>query len=178
MPIASALEQFTERFRHSQYLPFSFRYDGKSSAELMPSWTLRAESIKRLDKNSEWRIYVIDPRTGLQIHCETVQFADVPVIEWLLHFRNDGKTDTPIIEDVQALDLLLPPQTKEPDLHYARGAVCSMDDYQPILRVLNKGAKLLVQPGGGRSSSDYLPFFNLETDAGTGIIESIGWSGE
>jgi len=141
-PPAAALEQFAEKFRNPQSLPFSFRYDGKSSAELMPSWTLRAESIKRLDKNSEWRIYVIDPRTGLQIHCEVVQFAEVPVIEWLLHFRNDSKTDTPILDDIQALDVSLPPQTNEPVLHYARGAVCSMNDYQPILRVLNKGAKL------------------------------------
>jgi len=35
-----------------------------------------------------------------------------------------------------------------------------------------------VQPGGGRSSSDFLPFFNLETGADSGIILSIGWSGE
>ena len=177
-PDASACEQFAEKFRNPQSLPFSFRYDGKSSAELMPSWSIRQESIQRPDNSEEWRIYLTDPHTGLQIRCEIVQFADVPVIEWLLHFRNDGKADTPVIEDIQAADVTFPSQTKEPVLHYARGAVCSMNDYQPIRRVLNKGAKMLVQPGGGRSSSDYLPFFNLETSTRSGIILSIGWSGE
>ena len=35
-----------------------------------------------------------------------------------------------------------------------------------------------MSPQGGRSSEgDYLPFFNIESPAGQGVILGVGWSG-
>jgi alpha-galactosidase len=64
-----------------------------------------------------------------------------------------------------------------PVVHYAKGAVCSIDDFAPIDKALEPGAKLSLEPGGGRSSSEVLPFFNLDFGA-EGMILGIGWTGQ
>jgi alpha-galactosidase len=52
-----------------------------------------------------------------------------------------------------------------------------MDDFMPLTRVLGNQGELRLNAGGGRSSSAYLPFFNI--DAGSdGAVMAIGWTGE
>ncbi|MBI2297519.1 MAG: alpha-galactosidase [Armatimonadetes bacterium] len=100
-----------------------------------------------------------------------------PAAEWTLHLTNTGTADSPILNEIQALDLVFE-SAGDPLLHYARGGVCSMDDFQPLRRVFSPGATLRLQPGGGRSSSDFLPFFNLRLGPDCGVMLGIGWSGE
>jgi alpha-galactosidase len=120
----------------------------------------------------------LDPTTGLEVRLEAVQFSDWPAVEWVAHFKNTGIADTLIIESIQALDSLLPVVgSGPPRLHWAKGAVASFDDFAPQETVLKPGAKLRLQPGGGRSSSQVMPFFNVE-GAGGGVVAAIGWSGE
>ena len=141
--------------------PFSFTYGGRSSAELLPDWTLtRAQTL--VPGGSGLLMTWTCPKTGLQVRLEGVVYADFPVVEWTLHLRNTGTTDTPILEEVQALNILVPTANGDPRLRYAKGGTCSFEDFRPMERVLNKGGRAHFQPGGGRSSSDYLPFFNLE----------------
>ena len=33
------------------------------------------------------------------------QFDEFPAVEWVAHFKNTGKEDTPIIEDIRAIDV-------------------------------------------------------------------------
>jgi alpha-galactosidase len=104
-------------------------------------------------------------------------FKDFPAVEWVLHFQNTGAADTPILESVQALDAPLRCADGDPIVHYAKGATCSMDDFMPLTRVLGPHGRLYLEPGGGRSSSDFLPFFNLQAED-EGVVMAIGWSGE
>ncbi|MFA5203817.1 MAG: alpha-galactosidase [Lentisphaeria bacterium] len=118
------------------------------------------------------------PAAGLDCRCELRTFERHAAVEWTLHLRNPAAQPSPVLAEVQALDLSLEPELDEPVLHYARGAVCCLDDFQPVRRVLNRGAAVDLQPGGGRSSSDFLPYFNLQLGAGQGVIFGIGWAGE
>ena len=176
---AAALQTwFSHSFAKPANLPFSFQLGD----ELSPTLMVRSKStgqIKKLDDQRTWYQYCyLDKVTGLKVCCECTVYQDFPAVEWVLHLQNTGQTATGILQDLQALDWTTPGQSTEPVLHYAKGAVCSWDDFQPIRRVLNKKTVHQVQPGGGRSSSDYLPFFNLEQSANSGVIVAIGWSGE
>ena len=62
-------------------------------------------------------------------------------------------------------------------VHYANGALCSVDDFAPRQRRMTPGAELHLQPGGGRSSSLVLPFLNLDL-GDRGMVLGVGWTGE
>jgi alpha-galactosidase len=118
-----------------------------------------------------------DPDTGLLARITAQQFKDFPAVEWVIHFQNTGGADTPILEELQALDAVVHCAEGDPTIHHAKGATCSMDDFKPLSRVLSYNGRLHLEPGGGRSSSEFLPFFNIEAK-GEGVVVAIGWSGE
>jgi alpha-galactosidase len=109
---------------------------------------------------------------------EGIEFRNHPAVEWVVYFKNTGPGDTAILRDIWALDTTVDAAAGRAVLHYAKGATCSMNDYQPLTQAMTPGAKLHLQPGGGRASSDFLPFFNLESQPAGGVILGIGWSGE
>ncbi len=159
-------------------IPFSFVLNGTSSAKFLSTWTRKAISGTAMDTPISRIESFHDPVTGLEVRIAMVQYKDLPAVEWVVYLKNTSSQDTPIIEAIQPLDITLPKIEGDPILHYAKGATCSMEDFRPMTRVLNCGAKASFQPGGGRSSSDFLPFFNLETGQRHGVIVAVGWSGE
>ncbi len=166
------------RFEGRSAPPFSFNYAGVASTDLLKGWdSSRASRV--IDSNRTERTLVCtDPKTGLAVRLMAVEHRDFPTVEWTLYIKNTGTNDTPILSDIRALDLDLDAPAGDRVLHYARGAVCSMDDFQPLTEPLKPGARVHLQAGGGRSSSDFLPFFNVETPSRGGVIVGLGWSGE
>ena len=158
---------------------FSFIYDSRPSAELLRQWKPAENSRTLQDGRVELTKTYKDPATGLEVRAETTVFPDFPAVEWVLHFKNAGKSDSPILEKILPLDSALPfvGGSTPPVIHYAKGALCSIDDFAPVDKTLETGAKLNLQPGGGRSSSEVLPFFNVDM-GGEGMILAVGWSGE
>ena len=45
-----------------------------------------------------------DPKTGLEVRCAAVEYSDFPVVEWTVYFKNAGKENTPILENIQGMD--------------------------------------------------------------------------
>jgi alpha-galactosidase len=156
--------------------PFSFVYGGRSSADLLPGWKCEVKNSDQDVAKRQLEITYTDPDSGLVVRCVATVFKDFPAVEWVMHYKNTGSADSPILENVQALDApLFSPG--DPTIHYAKGATCSMSDFMPLTRVLGERGQLHLQPGGGRSSSQFLPFFNIETKE-EGAVLAIGWSGE
>ena len=105
-------------------------------------------------------------------------FAGHPAVEWVLQFRNGGKADTPILENILPLDLAVGvPDKGSVVLHHAHGSTCAATDFLPIDEPVPPAAKIQLAPQGGRSSNDCLPFFNLQWPGG-GLVGAIGWSGQ
>jgi len=156
--------------------PFSFRLGGRSSAELLPTWQVKreakaaAEGVKALVVT--WR----DPQSGLECEMEQQTFAGFPAVEWVLRFRNTGKTDTPLIEDIRPLDTQ-GAVFGDVQLRRSRGSPCTIADFEYQITPLAAGEKIQMVAGGGRSSNAWLPFFNLQTGR-SGVITAIGWSGQ
>lgn len=156
----------------------SFLVDGQPSAAVLPKWSRSVRELGQGDPPLGREVVYADPASGLQIRIEVESFQDFPAVEWVARFRNTAATNSPLLESIHAFDAALPLLSGGAStLHWAKGGVASFDDFAPQETALKPGSTLRLQPGGGRSSSQVLPFFNVE-GAGGGVIVAIGWSGE
>src|SRR5437660_5964714 len=86
--------------------PFSFRYDGQPSEQFIGGWEFRRESPAADGGRTEHVFSYTDPETQLQVRCECSVFKEFPAIEWVVKLRNGGQGDTPLLDDLQALDVI------------------------------------------------------------------------
>lgn len=162
----------------SKDLPFSFTYNGKSSAELLPACTKTEKDLKPSDGKRQHVVTFTDPATGLEVRYEATRFDGFPAVDWVVYFRNNGTTDTPIIENIRAMDMKVTPFTGENIVfHHSHGSTATATDFLPIDESLASGKEINLAPVDGRSSDTTFPFFNMEW-AGGGVIGAIGWSGQ
>jgi hypothetical protein len=167
-----------ERAPYSTEPPFSFVYGGKASAELLKEWKCERASRKldehRTERTSVWT----DPGTALQVRCVGIEYNDFPTVEWVVHFKNTGAQDTPILSDIQAVDLALA-RTGQGEfvLNHHAGDNCTPDSYEPRRLTLEPKSEHRFAPAGGRPTSVGFPYFNLEW-SGEGLIIVIGWPGQ
>lgn len=159
-------------------VPFSFRYGGRSSDELLPSWE-RTDGIRKLDEaRTGHTITWTDQQTGLELLCVAVEYTDFPTVEWTLHFKNTGTQDTPILSDILALDAEV--RRGQPGdflLRHHTGSTATMDDYRPHQTPLKPGGSLRLAPSGGRGSDGCWPYFNVDW-GDAGAIVAVGWPGQ
>lgn len=160
--------------------PFSFTYGGKSSDELLPTWSKESHSEKLDADRTKLITTWTDTSTGLKLTWEAVKFSDYPAAEWLLYVENTGKSDTPVISNLQAMDIGMKapinPQTPYV-FHYTNGAQSTPTDYEVSIKPLNNSGAQTLSGGGGRSSNKDFPFYKVETGDGS-IIVAVGWSGQ
>jgi alpha-galactosidase len=158
-------------------LPFSFVYERQSSEALLKAWP-ETTTLRQLDAGrTEHTLVWTDPKTGLQVRLTAVEYAGSPVVEWTEYFRNEGKADTPILEDVQPLDLSLPLTANSiPTILYSNGCG-GMDTYALHKYPLNQLDRLRLSNEGGGKTGTTIPFFDIQTGGG-GLIGAMGWPGQ
>ncbi len=163
-------------------LPFSFRYGSHSAAELLPAWKRSQTSRKSTGVTTHeqtWR----DPATGLECVLEMQSFTKFPAVEWIMRFRNTGRQDTPLLQDIRPLDIEWAPDQDrtwnhdETLLRRSCGSMHKATDFRYQVDPLPAGSTIAMVAGGGRSSNNWLPFFNLQSGK-TGVMVGIGWSGQ
>ena len=83
-----------------------------------------------------------------------VTFREFPAVEWVLHFTNTGRADTPILEQIRSLDTSVRSPAEGVRLHYSLGDHNSARSFEPVLENLpaRGGQERVFAPGGGRSS--------------------------
>ncbi|MBI4532104.1 MAG: alpha-galactosidase [Candidatus Latescibacteria bacterium] len=177
------IEWVTSHFVAGALPPFSFIYDGQLSTDFLTGWQFHHETSTLDDKKTVQTFTYTNSRTGLEVRCVCEVFQDFPAVEWVLHFKNTGTSDTPIIEDVQVLDTtLMCTEGGEVILHRALGSSASRMDFAPIDEVVKPNTQIRFAPVGGRSSNtSAFPFFNVEFplhEETEGVVVGIGWSGQ
>ncbi|MDO8303492.1 MAG: alpha-galactosidase, partial [Sedimentisphaerales bacterium] len=170
--------RFCNERQSAAQLPFSFTYSGKPSSELLKTWKVSCRSAP-LDKQRIQHILTYtDLSTSLRVRCVAVEYLDFPAVEWTVYFKNLGVKDTPILEDVQALNTAITATAKgDFTLYYAEGSHEKITDFQPQQKTLSANTNVRLTPFGGRSSDGYLPFFNVAETSG-GTIIGVGWTGQ
>lgn len=159
-------------------MPFSFVYGGRKSADILPGWRASSET-RKLDANRR-RLTIIrtDPASGLQIRCVAIQYSDYPAIEWTVYLKNTGPKDTPIVENLQALDTTFERMgTDEFLLHHNVGSPASGADYGPLETPLTPNSSKRISAAGGRPTNTDLSYFNLAWGH-QGTIVVVGWPGQ
>ena len=160
-------------------IPFSFTYGGKEARALLKTWTptaTRTDETDRVRHQVTWT----DPETQLQVTAAATCFKRYPAVDWVLTFQNQGPKDTPIIEDIQAVDTVLQTAAAKQSaiLHRLTGDNCNDQSFLPYETPVDSGKTLSLAPAGGRpSNTSAFPFFNYEY-AGRGLLVGIGWSGQ
>ena len=158
-------------------LPFSFVYGLKGSESLLKNWQKTTEQQQLDPDRVQHTLSWTDPTTGLQVRLVAVQFANSPVVEWTMYFRNDGKADTPILEDVQPLAMTVPVVGRGvPTVIYSRGAG-GMDTYALRRQPLDQLQDFTLVNDGGGKTVGAIPFFDIRME-GSGLIGALGWAGQ
>lgn len=157
---------------------FSFVYDGQASSDLLANWGVKRTSKKLDDKRTQRTLTWTDPKTGLEVRCVGAEYSDFPTVEWTVYFKNTGKTDSPILSNVQALDTRFERGGQaEFVLHHNKGTFVRPDDFEPLTTVLAPDSKQRFAPPAGRPCGFVWPYFNLEKPGGGAIIV-VGWPGQ
>lgn len=159
-------------------LPFSFRYNGRPSSDLLREWIV-TRSSRGLDANrTELTLTYSHPASPITVRAVAVEYHDFAAVEWTLYLRNTGSARSPLLEDIQALDTAFHRGAGgEFRLHHGLGSRTQPDDYRPLETTLGPQAELQLASAGGRGSDGVLPYFNLEWP-GRGVIVAVGWPGQ
>jgi alpha-galactosidase len=161
-------------------LPFSFVYAGQFSDDLLAAWPKKTESKKLNSGRVQHTLTWTDAHTGLEVRCVEVDYRDFPVAEWTVFLKNTGLSDTPILENLQALDVkLIRGAEGEFILHGNKGDWCAPQSYEPYEVTLGPRSIHSFAPDGGRPTNGPKgwPYFNLQMPGG-GLIFAVGWPGQ
>jgi alpha-galactosidase len=159
-------------------LPFSFVYGRQSSQALLKVWPEKTATQKLDGRRTEHTLVWTDPKTGLQVRLTAVDYAGSRIVEWTEYFKNEGKVDTPILEDVQPLDTSVPITGNGiPLILYSNGCG-GMDTYALQKHPLNQLDRLRLSNEGGGKTVATIPFFDIRTGGDGGLIGAVGWPGQ
>ncbi len=161
--------------------PFSFIFDGQASEALLPNWTRKMETGKLAAECTQYVVTWSDAKTGLEVRCVAIAYADYPALEWTVYLKNTGGQDTPIVEKIQGLDVRFTREAAAGEfvLHGIKGDWCSADSYAPYERVLAPGSVTAFAPTLGKSTGgpEGWPYYNLQFPGG-GVLLALGWPGQ
>jgi alpha-galactosidase len=159
--------------------PFSFVFDGKPSADLLPAWKFEHASRAIDEQRTESTLTYTDPKTGLRVRCVATAYRDFPTVEWTLYFKNTGSADTPILENIQALDIRMTRgDSGEFLLHHNVGSPANGSDYGPLQTRLEPKTTKRIGGAGGRPTNSDMSYFNVESTCDDGVIVVVGWPGQ
>ncbi|HOU09265.1 MAG TPA: alpha-galactosidase [Clostridiales bacterium] len=158
--------------------PFNFAYGCKTFRTHRGEWDVSLAGSREEAEKTSAVIQMKQKNGSLLVTCEAVLYKKYPVCEWTLYFKNASAEDTAVLRRIRALDASFDvgSEQSEPRLYYSKGGVNTADAFEPLTCALPEGIPLMFDPGDGRCSNDYMPFFNVNGGDG-GLIAAIGWPG-
>ena len=188
--------------RYPADAPFSFTCGERSSRDWLKLADASRESGEWMEGKRVHRLRWRDPATALECVLELTEFAEFPALEWVVRLRHEGAHETQPITNFKALDIFWKSAKpgEMPELRRGFGSDGRHDDFQYVCDELRQSmwdAKRTIRMDSatntafrknrngspswmlndGRSSANWLPFFNLRTGE-DGLISAVGWSGQ
>ncbi|GMW01384.1 MAG: hypothetical protein AMXMBFR84_25210 [Candidatus Hydrogenedentota bacterium] len=158
--------------------PFSFMYGGRPSSDFLASWPCERKTQPIDQHRNRHTIQYRDPDSRLEVLCEAIQYLDYPVVEWTMHFRNDGNTDTPVLSDIQPINSIFDNgSNNDVTLFHNKGDNCTADSFEPLVEPLEVGENYRIANTGGRPTQVAFPYFNLNF-GDRGMIVVVSWAGQ
>ncbi len=151
-------------------LPFSFIYSGKTyNGFSSENFSLKSKNITK-GKGKESAELVFDFVDDIKISVLITHYFSHGVTEWTVRFKNCGKENTSIFENLKTEIIL------EGGLPVLKGILGDhVNKYKPYIIDLSK-EKANFTSDSGRATHVNFPYFNLEHGDG-GTMLAIGWAG-
>ena len=116
----------------------------------------------------------------LQIRLDFKSYKNSPAEEYSVQLTNLSQTEpTGIVNDFRSLSVSVdnPEPTETVSLNVLRGSTCTATDFVPESFPIGAGAEQVLATTCGRSSNDYIPFFELNFNDKNGYLFAVGWTG-
>jgi alpha-galactosidase len=158
-------------------VPFSFNYGGAPAN--LNQWS-RLSTIHNTKGQQVYFTTWTSPDNLLKVEVQAKTYTDFSAVDWVVNFENIGKTDTPIIDNIQAVDtpLNLGGIDLKQTLHRLKGDQAGIYNYQPIdVEILNNTPVAFAPARGRPSQETAFPYFDIENGF-EGVFGAIGWSGQ
>lgn len=154
---------------------FSFTYDGVPFADFISGWEKSVD--KGTDDNGNTTLTLTYAQKDDQVTAQALitLYKASDAVEWVIHFQNEGKGDSPVIGEIQAMDTIYEDGI-DATLGYAKGSTLSEEDFTPLSAQLKDGENVTLYSSSGLSSNEFMPYFDIVSE-GKGIIGAIGWTG-
>ncbi len=157
--------------------PFSFTLDGKPSQEFLKSWVVSITHSKLDQNRTSHTLIWHNPDSSLELRWEVLEYSDFKTIEWTVHLKNIGKTDTAIIENLRAIDARFVCVKDKPyQLRHWNGTRVNAEDFAPQIAGIEPGKELTFAPSGGRATGGCWPYYNID-GGDEGMIVVVSWAG-
>ncbi|MBQ7712860.1 MAG: alpha-galactosidase [Clostridia bacterium] len=164
-----------ERLFAGEGLPFDLSLGSKRLSENRSDWTETLDYAEYTsDDVRDLRRVFTHEATGVEACLIAAYYPSTVTVEWKVVVTNRGGAASPELTDLYALDASVP--VNDPTLYFSGGSDESTEDFALYSRSLGSRT-LTFDTVNGRSSTLYLPFFNLSGDKG-GATVGIGWSGD
>lgn len=155
---------------------------GFSYAGIAADWIGGASLPRVIDDNAhftrtarEWT----SPDGRLTLRSTHTAYKAFPVDEYLPELICRGTNATGIVEDFRSVDSVLP--GKSFVLRALKGTKATERDFEAVHYRLGKGGGLdescALATDEGRSSAEWMPWWHLDFEDGSGLVYAIGWSG-
>lgn len=129
---------------------------------------------KKVSINGEKKQVVIDllhVDNLLKVTLDTAFYRNYDAYEWTVYFTNIGNRNTSILSDISAANISF-----EGANPVVRGNYGDYGGYFTPFEKKLEDEPLVFEATDGRSCSQWMPYFNIETDNGGAMI-AIGWPG-
>ncbi|MBR2950935.1 MAG: alpha-galactosidase [Lachnospiraceae bacterium] len=150
-------------------LPLSFTYGEKHYTQLPADFKKTSVFTDSRIRRREYS-GMIDT---LQVRVEYLSYQDIAAAEWTVWFTNTGSTPSPILCDVNALDITI----SQNCLSTLNGDYCSADGFSAIRKTFCPGDKMIFAPEDGRPTGHAWPYQRWMDENG-GFNLAVGWPGQ
>ncbi len=169
-PMGEAPEQTAKQWIQEQIEKntlFSFSYDDTPYEEHIRKWNKTVEETE-----SGWTVTY--KKDGVVAWSEITFDEESAALEWTNYFKNEGSTDSPVIQDILAIDSCV--VIANPIFTTTEGNDALPTDFQPFSVDLVEKGSYSMETNGGRSSQGAWPYFDI-CNGEYGIMGAVGWTG-
>lgn len=152
---------------------FDFSLGGVSFKEDIASWNALTVTDEP-DASGDVTLVRTFTKAGVEVKMEAAYYDETATVEWTVYLTNRGSKRSAILSDLHPLEAAFP--VSSPTLYFSGGSNEANDDFALYSRKLGK-REYVFDTVDGRTSSLYLPFFNLSA-SDRGVTLGIGWSGQ
>ncbi|MBQ6420803.1 MAG: alpha-galactosidase [Clostridia bacterium] len=155
---------------------YDFSVNGVSLRKTYAEWTFtpgEESAAGALRRGGKTATVTLTHESGLKAEVETTFYEQNATAEWTVYIENTGEADSGVISSFYALSAVLP--TGKTQLYCSRGSHDDAGDFT-MMRAKNTAFPLFLTCSDGRSTNEFLPYFNLSGTDG-GAVLAIGWTG-